>query len=370
MDFALTDEQQELSRIVRALLERHAGSAAVRAAAITETGYDADLWRLLSEEVGAAALAIPEEFGGAGFSWFETALVLEAVGYSLAPTPLLASAVLAADALLLSSNDEACERLLPAIAEGSSIGTVAWADRSGHWRTDGSDVTATPADSWVLDGTARLVLDGTSADVVLVVATTSNGVGLFEVADENGLVRTTTPAVDPTLRLATLEFAATPARLLRDDASAVLEVLRERASVAVACLQVGAAQRALDMTVEYSKQRVQFGRAIGSFQALKHRMADMLVDVETSRTVAWAAAWSVAATDDDLPARAALAKAWCSEALDRVAGELVQLHGGIAITWEHDAHLVFKRAHALGQLFGAAGEHRRRYGALVGVPGA
>ena len=218
MDFALTDEQQELSRIVRALLERHAGSAAVRAAAITETGYDADLWRLLSEEVGAAALAIPEEFGGAGFSWFETALVLEAVGYSLAPTPLLASAVLAADALLLSSNDEACERLLPAIAEGSSIGTVAWADRSGHWRTDGSDVTATPADSWVLDGTARLVLDGTSADVVLVVATTSNGVGLFEVADENGLVRTTTPAVDPTLRLATLEFAATPARLLLDDA--------------------------------------------------------------------------------------------------------------------------------------------------------
>ena len=192
---------------------------------------------------------------------------------------------------------------------------------------------------------------------------------MFELEATTGVERTATTALDPTLRFATLEFTAAPARLLRDDAADAIAVLRQRASVAIACLQVGAAQRALDMTVEYSKQRVQFGRQIGSFQALKHRMADMLVDVETSRTVAWAAAWSVATDARDQPERAALAKAWCTEALDRVAGELVQLHGGIAITWEHDAQLVFKRAHALGQLFGSAGEYRRTYGELLGLTG-
>ncbi|MDK1358721.1 acyl-CoA dehydrogenase family protein [Arthrobacter sp. zg-Y1219] len=367
MDFSLTDEQNELVKTIRAVLNRHATSAAVRKAAESEAGYDVELWRVLVEEVGVASLAIPEEYGGVGFTWFETGLVLEALGYSLAPSPLLASAVLGAAAILQADDEAARERLLPGIAEGTSLATLAWADGQGRWSTRGSGIVATPGESWTLDGTATLVLDGGSADTVIAVAATPDGVGLFEVLDVDAIQRVNVPAVDTTLRFSTMTFSRVPARPLRLDAEAALEKIRDIAIVAVSCLQVGTAQRGLDMTVEYSKQRVQFGRPIGSFQALKHRMADMLVQVETARTAAWAAAWSAGTDAADLPERAASAAAWCADALDHVASETVQMHGGIAITWEHDAQLVFKRAHATGQLFGQSRAHRRRLGVLLGV---
>lgn len=371
MDFSLTDEQNELVKTLRAVLNRHATSAAVRSAADTAEGYDAGLWRTLAEEVGVASLAIPEEYGGVGFTWFETGLVLEALGYQLAPSPLLASAVLGASAILESDEEEARERLLPAIAEGSSIATLAWADERGAWSTTGSGITATPdgqgPGQWTLEGTATLVLDGVTADTVIAVASTPEGVGLFEILDPAAVQRVNTPAVDTTIRFATLAFNRVPARVLRLDAEKSLERIRDIAVVAVSCLQVGTAQRGLDMSVEYSKQRVQFGRPIGSFQALKHRMADMLVQVETARTTAWAAAWSAGTNAADLPERAASAAAWCADALDKVAAETVQIHGGIAITWEHDAQLVFKRAHSMSQLFGSAREHRRRLGMQLGI---
>ncbi|WP_104054344.1 MULTISPECIES: acyl-CoA dehydrogenase family protein [unclassified Arthrobacter] len=371
MDFSLTDEQNELVKTLRAVLNRHAASAAVRSAAASAVGYDTELWRTLAEEVGVASLAIPEEYGGAGFTWFETGLVLEALGYQLSPSPLLASAVLGASAILESAEEEPRERLLPGIAEGSSIATLAWADERGAWSTTGSGITATPGEQgpeqWTLDGTATLVLDGVTADTVIAVASTPEGVGLFEVLDAAAVQRVNTPAVDTTIRFATLTFNRVPARALQLDAERSLERIRDIAAVAVSCLQVGTAQRGLDMSVEYSKQRVQFGRAIGSFQALKHRMADMLVQVETARTTAWAAAWSAGTNAADLPERAASAAAWCADALDKVAAETVQIHGGIAITWEHDAQLVFKRAHSTSQLFGSAREHRRRLGRLLGI---
>lgn len=367
MDFSLTDEQNELVKTLRAVLNRHATSAAVRSAAESEAGYDADLWRVLTEEVGVASLAIPEEFGGVGFTWFETGLVLEALGYRLAPTPLLASAVLGAAAILQADDDEAKARLLPGIAEGSSLATLAWADEHGRWSTEGSGITATAGEHWTLDGTATLVLDGGSADTVIAVAATPGGVGLFEVLDVAAIRRVNTPGVDTTLRFTTMTFSGVSARPLRLDAGAALEKIRDIAIVAVSALQVGSAQRGLDMTVEYSKQRVQFGRPIGSFQALKHRMADMLVQVETARTAAWAAAWSAGTDAADLPERAASAAAWCADALDHVASETVQMHGGIGVTWEHDAQLIFKRAHATSQLLGQSREHRRRLGVLLGV---
>lgn len=372
MDFSLTDEQNELVKTVRAVLSRHASSAAVRSAAGSEAGYDAGLWRTLAEEVGVASLAIPEEYGGAGFTWFETGLVLEALGYNLAPSPLLASGVLAAAAILEADDEEARERLLPDIAEGSSIATLVWADERGAWSTTRSDIVATAeaADAggqWTLNGTATLVLDGVSADTLIAVAATADGVGLFEVLDPAAVQRVNTPAVDTTIRFATLAFNQVSARALRLDAEKSLEKIRDIAVVAVSCLQVGTAQRGLDMSVEYSKQRVQFGRAIGSFQALKHRMADMLVQVETARTTAWAAAWSAGTDAADLPERAASAAAWCADALEAVAAETVQIHGGIAITWEHDAQLIFKRAHSTGQLFGSARDHRRRLGMMLGI---
>lgn len=370
MDFSLTDEQNELAKTLHAVLERHADSAAVRLGAESELGYDKDLWRILAEEVGIASLAIPEEYGGVGCSWIETGLALEVLGYHLAPNPLLASGVLATAALLEAADADACERLLPQIAEGSSIATLAWATTQGQWETTRSDITATHHDQWVLNGTASLVFDGQYAGIILAVASTPAGIGLFEVLDAQSVARVQTPAMDTTLSFATLNFSNVAARPLLLDAGKALEKIRDLALVARACLQAGTARRGLDMTVGYSTQRVQFGRQIGSFQALKHRMADMLVQVETARTAAWAAAWSAGTDAPDLPERAAMAAAWCSDALEHIASECVQLHGGIAITWEHDAQLLFKRAHATAQLFGQARSHRQRLGALLGIGAA
>jgi alkylation response protein AidB-like acyl-CoA dehydrogenase len=316
-----TEEQQELADTLRSLLDKRADSRAVRAAIDSEPGYDAELWQVLCAQVGVAALAVPEAYGGAGASLAETAVALEEVGRSLAPSPLLATSVATA-ALLLDGSPAQREALLPAIAAGGTA-------------------TVVVEPPLVLDPCAEVVL----------------------VPSEAGLeVSVTAPeprsALDPALRLGRLDVAAAPS----DGLSLVAAAL-------VTAAQVGVAQRGLDMTVAYSKERVQFGRPIGSFQALKHRMADLLVLVEMARSASWAAtaaaASYVSAGADDRPAlmgplaaRAHAAKAYCSDACAAVAGETVQLHGGIAITWEHDAHLVLKRAHALGGLFGSAREHR------------
>ncbi|MCW2851603.1 MAG: acyl-CoA dehydrogenase [Nocardioides sp.] len=361
MRFAMSQEQEELGAAVRGLVERRAASVDVRAAAASQRGYDEELWATLSTQIGAAALAIPEEYGGAGFGLFETHVVLEQLGASLTPSPLLGSAVLAAQAILAAAGPDDCRRLLPGIAEGTTIAALAWADTRGRWRTDASDVRATEADGWTLTGTATLVLDGATADVLVVAADTGAGLGLFEVdPGAEGVTRTATPAVDITLQLAGVRLESAPATALSTDAAEALERVRAVATVAVTALQVGGAQAAMDRTVAYLKEREQFGRPLGSFQALKHRAADMLVAVETARSMSWAGAWAASEDSPDLRLQASLAKAWCTDAFNAVAAEAVQLHGGIAITWEHDAQLYFKRAHATAQLFGAAHEHRAR----------
>lgn len=360
MYFALTDEQQELASTVRGLVARRGGAMDLRAALASAPGYDVELWRSLCEQIGAAALAVPEEYGGAGFSYFETHVVLEELGAGLTPSPLVGSGVIATQALLLSGAEEACARLLPETAEGRRTLALCWADRRGKWRLDGSDVSATDDDGWRLDGVATLVIDGRDADTLLVVAGTSAGVGLFEVApDADGLVRSPTPGVDQTIRFAEVHLEGTPAVQVARDLGPALPRLRALCAVAMTALQTGAAQQALDLTVAYLKERVQFGRPLGSFQALKHRCADLLVEVETARSMSWSAAWHVAYDPASSLQQAAIAKSWCSDAFNHIASEMVQLHGGIAITWEHDAHLYFKRAHATAQLFGRAAEHRR-----------
>lgn len=326
MEFALSEEQAELAATVRAVLTKQADSAAVRAAIATDHGYDEALWATLCEQVGVAALAIPEEYDGAGATFFETAVVLEELGRSLAPTPLLAS-VIAAEALLAGGTDEAKARLLPRIAAGE-IATLALGDGP--------------------------VLDGDQAAIVLAV----DGGDLVEVT---GARATWAESMDQTIRLAHLDRSGAASTPIGDVAAA-----RARAELvgpaAAAALAVGLCDRALRMTVDYSKERVQFGRPIGSFQALKHRMADMLARLEIGRSASWAACYALA-TDpgnaDDAEELTRTAASYCLEAAAHLAGECVQLHGGIAITWEHDAHLVFKRAHALGQLFGSPHQHRR-----------
>jgi alkylation response protein AidB-like acyl-CoA dehydrogenase len=320
MEFGLSEEQQELAATVRAVLDKRADSAAVRTAAESETGYDTGLWELLCEQIGVAALGIPEEYDGAGFTLFESLIALEEVGRSLAPSPLLGTLV-ATEALLAGADDEVKTRLLPRIAMGE---------------------TATIS----LDGSPALF--GDQSAIVLAVV----GDDLLELGPD---AATGQPTMDQTIRLAAVD-TATGTRI------GVGPAARARADLVgaagVAALQAGCAARALDMTVAYSKQRVQFGRQIGSFQALKHRMADMLVLVEMSRSASWAASYAVATGAENADQLAHIAKSYCSDALAQVAGETVQLHGGIAITWEHDAQLVFKRAHALGQLFGQAHQHR------------
>jgi alkylation response protein AidB-like acyl-CoA dehydrogenase len=324
MEFAFSEEQQELASTVRSLLGKRADPAAVRAAMVSETGYDETLWQTLCEQIGAAALGIPEDYDGAGFSLFEAMIVLEEVGRSLAPSPLLSSLV-TAEALLAGGDEDAKRRLLPRIAMG--------------------EVAAIVLD----DGP---VLDGGRATVLLAVTRD----GLVEV-DPESAKRTWAESMDQTVRLAHVDLAGARTTSAGDGAAAGARA-RLVGAAGCAALQAGLAARALEMTVDYSKQRVQFGRAIGSFQALKHRMADMLVLLEMSRSASWAASYAVSSGADNAERLTHVAKSYCSDALDRIAGETVQLHGGIAITWEHDAHLVFKRAHALGQLFGQAHEHR------------
>jgi alkylation response protein AidB-like acyl-CoA dehydrogenase len=371
--FALTEEQAALRDAVRALLTRRSDSAAVRAAAASDRGYDPALWTVLCEQIGVAALAVPEEYGGAGAGMPETRIALEELGRALTPSPLLGSAVLAAQALLASGDGQACGRLLPGIAAGSLIATVPWTGPAGHWDPTDTACSAEPraGDRWALHGRAHHVLDGDVADVLLVAARTAEGVGLFEVTPHQpGVRRARAGAMDLTRRLATVRLTGATGRRIGGDARAALRRARDVACAALAGEQVGAAGRCLELTVEYTKARVQFDRPIGSFQALKHRMADMYVLVETARSAACAAAEAAESGDEDLlAARAAAAKVYCSEALCRVSAEMIQLHGGIAITWEHDAHLYFKRAHGSAQLFGQPREHVARLARLVGVDG-
>ncbi len=328
MHFARTEEQDELAAIVRSLLDKHSDSAAVQAAAASETGYDEKLWQSLCEQVGVAALAVPEKYDGFGASLVETAAVLEELGHNLAPSPLLATAI-ATTGLLLHAEPDHRSALLPRIAAGE-IATLVLGD---------------------------LVLDAPAAAVLLRVHD-----GHLELLSDPQVEAV--GGLDQTIRFGRVTAATGESIGEVLDDGPLLDV----AMALTSAVQVGTAQRGLDMTVAYSKERVQFGRAIGSFQALKHRMADMLVLVEASRSASWgataaAAAYVNDATDQNaeiLRRRSAVARSYCSDALDHVASETVQLHGGIAITWEHDAQLVFKRAHALSHLWAPAHQVRAR----------
>ena len=362
----LTGEQRDLRDAVRGLLARQQNPAPEPGD--PGPGYDRALWQRLCGEIGVAGLAIPACYGGAGAGPAETHVVMEELGRALTPSPMLGSAVLAAQALLASGDAAACQRLLPALAGGTAIAALAWTDEAGHW--DPRKVAFAATSDHVLTGEAHYVLDGDVADVLLAAAHTPGGVALFEVDPRHsGVTRHAVAAMDTTRRLASVRLDEAPGLLLGDSAGATgglaLARARDLACVALTAEQVGAAQRALDLTVAYTKVRVQFGRAIGSFQALQHRMADLYVLVESARSLSYAAASAAAEGAPDLGLRAAAAKAYCAEALARVAGQMIQLHGAIGITWEHDAHRYFKRAHGSGQLFGRPAEHVARIAAAV-----
>ncbi|MFE4264995.1 acyl-CoA dehydrogenase family protein [Streptomyces sp. NPDC056883] len=382
-----TREQEELRDAVRAVLARHPGHTA---------------WAPLTAQIGAAALAVPEQYGGLGCGPAEVGVVMAELGRVLSPVPYLGSAVLTVEALLASGDREACAKHLPHLAEGTVVGALAWAEEQGDplapgggWEDGDLSARAEPAGAdWLLTGTKQYVLTGPAEPSLLLAfawmdpapgpgtaagAARSAGsaaaagpgipvppgqgkrrLGLFELlaAPAAFTVRST---MDRTRPLAELTLDRTPARLLSADGAGVLARVRDLACTALAAEQAGAAARALEVTVRYAKERVQFGRPIGSFQAVKHRLADLHTAVEGARSLALAAAAADAA-----PEAAAAAKSACSEASAYVAGEMIQLHGGIGITWEHEAHEYFKRAHGSALLFGSPAAHRERLAVRLG----
>jgi alkylation response protein AidB-like acyl-CoA dehydrogenase len=363
VEFALSDEQQELRRTVRSFLELKSPEAEVRRLMDTERGYDAGVWSQMASQLGLQGLAVPEEFGGAGYTMRELGIVLEEMGRFLLCAPFFSTAVLATSAIRASGDDAARKALLPRIAAGEAVATLALLEEPGAWDEAAVTMPATDgAGGWTLSGVKSYVLDGAVADIILVAARTPSGVSLFHITDNApGLVRTPLVTMDQTRKLARLELSGTPAQLIGREGAGwpAVDHALQTAAVALANEQVGGAQRCMEMSVEYAKERIQFGRPIGSFQAVKHRCADMLVQVEMAKSAAYYANWCAATGSDDLAVAAPMAKSYCSEAYFRIASDTIQVHGGIGFTWEHPAHLYFKRAKSAELLFGDP-RHQRR----------
>ncbi|MBO4256902.1 acyl-CoA dehydrogenase family protein [Streptomyces griseorubiginosus] len=377
MDARFTAEQDEIRRTLRELLTKRCGPRELRAALDTPEGHDPVLWTALADQLGLPGLALPEAYGGAGCSATELALACEETGRALAPSPLLATAVLAVPLILALGSDAQRASLLPRLASGALTAALAvpgtalasalalTGDNGGEWAGGGraGGVQARRAgEGWRLYGQAEQVLDGHSAGVLLVAAHTGGFARsrtlLFLVPGEaEGMVRVRQTALDATRPQARVQLRDVEAELLGEDGSDVLGALAalgDTVAAVLACEAVGAADRALELTVEYVGQREQFGRAIGSFQAVKHRLADVYVQVQAARSAAYYAAWATAKGER----AGGLALAQALQALRVASAEGIQLHGGIGFTWEHQAHLYFKRASGDELLFGPV--HRLR----------
>src|SRR4051794_20206242 len=371
VNFAFSEEQEELRKSVRRFLEDKSSETEVRRLMETGEGYDTSVWKQMGEQLGLQGLAIPEEFGGSGYGYVELIVVFEEMGRALLPAPYFSTVALAANALLASGDDAAKKEYLPGIASGETIATLALTEESGRWDEEGVQLQATKSgDGYTLDGTKMFVIDGHTANLIIVAGRTGGGVSLFAVeADASGLTRTPLTTMDQTRKQARLEFSGTPARLIGSEGEGwtALNKTLDLAAVAISAEEVGGAQKCLEMSVDYAKNRIQFGRPIGSFQAIKHKCADMLLEVESAKSAAYYAGWAAAEDSDELPVVASLAKAYCSDAYFHAAAENIQIHGGIGFTWEHPAHLYFKRAKSSELLLGDPTYHRELLAQRIGI---
>ena len=345
----------------------------------TEQGYDSRVWEQLSEELAWTALTIPEAYGGLGMSYLDLHPVMEEMGRALLCSPFFSTICLGANALLVGGNEAQKEQYLSAIAAGKMTATLAYAEKGRENGADAIRVTYEHAgDGYVLRGDKRYVIDGHTADLVFVAARSersrgTEGVSVFVVpANTPGVTRTWTPSMDQTRKLAavTLDRVVVPAGALIGEEGRGWELCErtlDLARIALAAEQVGAAEMCLDMSVEYAKVRRQFGRPIGSFQAIKHKCADMLTMVESARSAAFYASAVADQGEVDLGEVASSAKAFCSDTFFHCAAENIQIHGGIGFTWEHPAHMYFKRAKASEVLLGEPSFHRERVAMCMGL---
>jgi alkylation response protein AidB-like acyl-CoA dehydrogenase len=371
-DLTPDPDAEALRASVRQLLTEHSPEVRVRELMETGDGHDPGLWRRMATGIGLQSLLVPEVYGGAGASPRELFTVAEELGAALYPGPFLASAVLATSALLALADDSANQRLLPGLAAGARIATLAVAERGNSWRADEVQADATPDGAgWRISGHKGWVLDGHLTDVLLVAARTGSGVSLFEVAgDATGVTRTLRSTLDQTRRLAEVQLTDAPATLIGEAGGAgpAIDAAVDLGCLAIAAEQLGGARRCLEQTVAYGKARTQFGRPIGSFQAVKHRCADMLVHVERATSALRYAGCSAATRgDEELAVLAPLVKATCSETYLFVAGQCIQLHGGIGFAWEHAAHLHLKRAQFDATLLGDVRTQRELLATRIGL---
>lgn len=367
-------ERGELAAAVRELLNEHCSEADVRRIMASADGFDRDLWNKLAAQ-GLAGLIVDTDHGGVGLGAQELEAVAEVTGAALLPAPFLSSAVLATALIQAAGTDDDKARLLPGLADGTSIGTVAVTGARGTWSSDAVGVLASQKEAqYQLTGTSHYVLDGQIADVILVVARsdrrdeTDQSIGIFEIVpDAPGFKRTAATVFDPTVRMSTFSFDRVPARRVGIAGWAAIERALSLAVIALAGEQAGGARGIFDSTVDYLKTRIQFGRPIGSFQAIKHMAADLLLEVESSTSAAQHAAAQFAADPAQADGAIALAGFACAEAYHTTAMQAIQMHGGIAFTWEHPAHLFLRRARTGRQLFGSSRDHRERYLASKGA---
>jgi len=370
MNFTFTEEQEELRRAARGFLDDHSSPEKVRAAMQDERGYDADTWRRVGAELGWPSVIIPEAYGGIGLTYVELVALMEEMGRTLLCSPFFSTVCLAGNALLAAGTEEQKQEHLPAIAAGEKTATVAYTESNGRWDAFAVQAVARrDGEEFVLSGTKTFVVDGHTSDLLVIAARTEGssgegGISLFVVpADTPGIERRALPTMDQTRRQAEIgldEVRVPAASLMGEEGEGwkPLSHALDLATIALSAEQVGGAERVLDMTVEYAKERKQFGRPIGSFQAIKHKCADMMVLVESARSASYYAGYAASVGDPEMPVLAALAKAYCSDAYFRCAAESVQIHGGVGFTWEYDVHLYFKRAKSTETLLGDAAYHR------------
>ncbi|WP_037568507.1 acyl-CoA dehydrogenase family protein [Phaeacidiphilus oryzae] len=358
-------EQGELRAVLREFFAEAGGPEEARAQAGSRRGYDEKRWARLAGEIGVHGLAVPEEYGGAGYTFAELAVALEESGRVLYGGPLLSTVVLAGQALLAAGDRSACARYLPRITDGSLTATVA------GFEGRATGVTAEQGASGpLLRGYADFVLDGAEAGLILVRAATPAGPALFACEPSAGTsARTPLRVLDETRRQARVEFRGAPALAVgtAEETRAAVAAALDAGRAGLAAEQVGGSGHALGATVEFVRQRQQFGRPIGSFQAVKHRLADVLVELEAARSASAFATACAAGASTELPLAARAAAVVCSATFRRAVAEYVQLHGGIGFTWEHPAHLYVRRARSAEALFGTADRNRAELAELIGL---
>jgi alkylation response protein AidB-like acyl-CoA dehydrogenase len=363
--FTFTDEQAQLRAAVRKFSAENFDEPMVRRIMESDPPFDVKVWARLGGELGVLGLSVPESDGGVGGTLVDQAVAVEELGARLACGPIFGTVFLAIPALTAAESGPVRDELLGELVEGRRTAAFAVGDSAGAFEPDAVTVTATGD---AVSGSVDQVVDGGAADVLLVAANAPDGVSLYAVeADGSGVERTPLATLDLTRPQANVRFTDAPARLIAGptDAPRVIEHALHVGAALLAVEQVGASQHLLDLSVEYAKSRLQFGRPIGSFQAVKHRLADLLVDVEHARSTAYHAVWALTDGSDDSALATSIAQAVCSATFSHVATDTIQVHGGIGFTWEHQAHLYFKRATTDAVLLGSAEQHRSRVAAMV-----